>query len=158
MWHGMVVLVTAAAVLTHAVAGCCAHYRHGGHTCGERLASASQVSRGDDPLLDGCRRVCSRDQHPSRCGGDHAGSQPPAPVPGDGSGPCSSASCVYAAPSSPESSPRYQPSWTGLVIGDLASALSGECADGRAGWMCFRFTPPPLGGLRVHLALGVLTL
>jgi hypothetical protein len=159
MLRGLVTIVTVAALLWHTVAGCCAHHSHGGHACNDRVHSSSHASHSASN--DGCCHHASAEA--TELGATDAGSEladslPGTPGPCDGPGRCSEGSCVFAAQDSSGPSPLDHLGSEGLFVADSAVDPIGEALASRMHWLRAGFTPQPLGGLRIHLALGVLTL
>lgn len=158
MLRGLVAFVTAAAVLWHAVAGCCAHHSHGQHVCVE--TSADVPSSQESPEGRGC---CHGGSHANRPGtsndsidGVDAASHP-LPCPSD-HGRCTEGTCVVGAPGKPGPSltDNLTSTWFVASISAVDPALdllAVRALDLRPG-----HAHPPFGGVRIHLALSVLTL
>ena len=156
MLRGLMTIVTAAAVLWHTIVGCCAHHSH---ACNDYSDCNSHVSHV--AINDSC---C----HHESTGADElwctdavdtdVDSFPVTPCPNDHDGCCTEGSCAFATSGSARlSSVEY----TNLVhpilciwtIDSTAKILASHVH-----WLRVGDTPPPLGGLRIHLALNVLTI
>lgn len=157
MFRGLVAIVSAAALLWHAVVGCCAHHNHASIACSTNAGCAT-ASDGS-PEVRGCCHGRSHwsgssDNSPAAAGG----TTPSAPSPEHFPGHCTEGSCVIGAPSKPGPT----------VTDSLASIWSAaqffsvdpthEVLTARTLAVLAGNEPPPLGGLRSHLALSVLTL
>jgi hypothetical protein len=162
MFRGLIAIVTTVAVFWHAVAGCCAHHSHGGHSCVVAGNAASVAHHSGSEVSGGCCTHVHTDSKPF-CGSESSGQQlgqdfPGTPCPENGPSDCEEGSCVFAALDSSGPSPVDQVGWDGASLGyavvDLAVfrcvLCTGDPRDSVA--------PPLLGGLRLHLAHCVLTL
>ena len=162
MFRGLMTIVTAVAVSWHAVVGCCAHHKHGGHACDIAGERASLAPPANSKVSDGCCRHAHNDLRQTCASGSseqQLSDYPPgSPCPGEGPTDCQEGTCVFAALGSYGDSPIDQlgcdGSFLGLAVVELATAFctprGGEWHDSEA--------PPLLGGLRLHLAHCVLTL
>jgi hypothetical protein len=162
MFRGLIAIVTTAAVFWHTVAGCCAHHSHGGHFCDVVGKTASLAHHCGPEFSGGCCTHAHVDSKPS-CASKSSGQQlgedsPTTPCPGDGPTGCTEGTCVFAAPVSSGQSPIDQLVWDGSFLSyAVVDTAVLPCAS-RANELHESVAPPPLGGLRLHLAHCVLTL
>lgn len=162
MFRGLMTFVTALAVFWHTVAGCCAHHSHSEHSCD---AACKAVSLANDGDTEGSGSCCQHSHIHSNllCTSDSSGQQliedsRSTPCPGDSPTGCTEDTCVFAAPDSSGPSSIGQLGWDGSLLSyalvDSAVLLYVSCSSE----LYDSVTPPPLGGLRLHLAHSVLTL
>jgi len=161
MFRALMTIVTAAAVLWHTVAGCCAHHSHGRHSYGG--GDAVLLGQDGDPqICGGCcqhaqtdvKQFSAAELSSHQIGEGSTG----IPCPDDGPIGCPDDTCVFAAPSS------SGPSTIDLLGGDGSfpgfAVVEPVISFGvsRAGELHDSVALPSLGGLRLHLAHCVLTL
>lgn len=166
MARSLIAIVTAAAMLWHTVIGCCAHHSHGLlNSCdrGHRMASAAYDAEAE--AGHGCGGHRRAAAEPCRAHSHRTTGTPerqsvdgefPTHVPAGLPGGCPEGKCVFAAPD------HTGPTMTDLLAGAGPCLAWAELATGNgdssAGVTRHDAAPPPLGGLRAHLILGVLTL
>lgn len=162
MFRGMVTILTAAAVLWHTVAGCCAHHGHGGQCC-----EGSGVARSfaDDTASDADHGCCQHAHaesglaHATESSGQQLSEDSPSrPCPDDGPAGCKESPCVFAALNSSGQSPIDQLDWNGAFSSFAVVEPGIPFCTSRTGDSHVPVGPPPLGGLRLHLAHCMLTL
>lgn len=157
MFRELTAFVTAAAMLWHAVVGCCAHHNHETHACATKASckkSSHDAPEGRGCCHGGANAPASSVDSPGTTGKASHTSPCPPPSPKR----CTERTCVLGIPS--KSGPLHAGSlpsnW--IVVAffvidstrELLAAHGPEYQPSRA--------PPPFGGLRTHLALSVLTL
>jgi hypothetical protein len=157
MFRGLMAFVTAAAMLWHAVVGCCAHHSHGTHACATK-AGCTTASH-EPPEGRGC---CHGDSHGPVASVNWPvivdNASPPSPCPVPSPSRCTEGTCVFGVPS--KSGPSHADSLpsTWIVAAFFAVDPTRELLTARGLEFQPSHAPPPFGGLRTHLALSVLTL
>lgn len=162
MVRGLVTILTAVAVLWHTVAGCCAHHSHAGQCCEDSGGAWSVADQTDSEISRACCQHAHADSGLA-CAAGSSGRQFAEdslsnPCPDDGPAGCNESKCVFAALGSSRLSPLDQLGWDGLFLSFAVGEAAILFCASRAGESRDTVAPPPLGGLRLHLAHCVLTL
>lgn len=163
MFRGLMTVVTAVAVLWHAVAGCCAHHSHGGHSCDAAGHAASVAHDGGSEVSGGCCKHSHHGDSKRFCASESSGQQlaedsPGTPHSEHGPTGCTEGTCVFAAPDSSGPSPIDQLGWDGSFLSYALVDQAVLPCSSRYSELHESVAPPLLGGLRLHLAHCVLTL
>jgi hypothetical protein len=162
MFRGLIVIVTAGAVFWHAVAGCCAHHNHGGHSCDAVGKTASLASHRVSEVGGGCcthARADSESYCASVSSGQRLGEVSPGThCPKDGPASCREGTCVFAVSNPTGPSALDLVDWDGAFQIFAAFEPMAPFGVSRADAPRGSVAPSSLGGLRLHLAHCVLTL